>query len=111
MLDKRKMLTRLNQKVRDQESVLKRHRSQMLYPRRRSPTYPVQVHRRNVVSPSSSRKGKRTVRYADGMAGTRGGKKRRLLWNGAERDDLIPRESGLTSLWCLITRTGAVYTP
>ena len=51
MLDKRKMLTRLNQKVRDQEPVLKRHRSQMLHPRRRSPTYPVQVHRRNVVSP------------------------------------------------------------
>ena len=105
MLDKRKMLTRLNQKVRDQESVLKRHRSQMLYPRRRSPTYPVQVHRRNVVSPSSSRKGKRTVREADGMAGIRGWRKRRLRCNEVERDDLIPHKRGLTSLWCLGTRT------
>ena len=51
MLDKRKMLIRLNQKVRDQAPVFKRHRSQMMHPRRRSPTYPVQVHRRNVVSP------------------------------------------------------------
>ena len=99
------MLTRLNHKGRDQEPVVKRHRSQMRDPRRRSPTYPVQVHRRNVVSPSSSRKGKRTVRYADGMAGTRGWSKRRLLCNEAERDDLIPHESGLTSIWCLGTRT------
>ena len=105
MLDKRKMLTRLNHKGRDQEPVVKRHRSQMRDPRRRSPPSPVQVPRRNVVSPSSSRKGKRTVRYADGMAGKRGWRKRRLLCNAADRDDLIPHESELTSLWCLSTRT------
>ena len=99
------MLIRLTQKGRDQEPVCKRHRSQMPHPRRRSPTYPVQVHRRNVVSPSSSRKGKRTVREAEGRAGTRGGSKRRLLCNEAERGAVIPPESGLPSLWCLGTRT------
>ena len=99
------MLIRLNQKVRDQEPVFKPHRSQMRYPRRRSPTYPVQVHRRNVGSPERSRKGKRAARSADRAAGTRGWSKRRLLCHAAERDGLIPHESGLTSLWCLGTRT------
>ena len=51
MLDKRKMLTRLNQKVRDQEPVFKRHRSQMASPRRRDETFPARVPRGNVGSP------------------------------------------------------------
>ena len=58
MLDKRKMLIRLTQKGRDQEPVVKRHRSQMPNPRRRSPTYPVQVHRRKRGKPVALPEGK-----------------------------------------------------
>jgi hypothetical protein len=49
--NKPKMLTGLNQKVRDQVSVLLPYRSQMLRHRRRGETYPMQVHKQNVVSP------------------------------------------------------------
>ena len=99
------MLTRLDQKVWGQDPVLKRHRSQMEPPRRRSQTSPVRVQRRNVVSPSFSRKGKRAVRLADRMAGKGGWSKRRLLCNAADKDDLVLHESGLTSIWCLGTKT------
>ena len=111
MGDTRKMLTRLHHQGRDQAPVVTRHRSQRRHPRRSSPPSPVQGHRRNVGSPSSSREGKRPVRYAEGMAGQRGWSKRRLLGNAAERDDLIPHESGLTSIGCLVTSKGAVHTP
>jgi len=48
--NKRKMLERLDQKVRGQEPRLKPHRSQMEPPRRRDATFPMQGHRGNVVS-------------------------------------------------------------
>ena len=111
MGDKRKVLTRLDHKVWGQDPVLKRHRSQMERPRRRSQTSPVRVQRRNVVSPSCSRQGKRAVREAERRAGKRGWSKRRRLCHAAERDGIVLRESGLPSLWCLVTRKGAVHRP
>ena len=58
-----------------------------------------------MVSPSFSRKGKRAVRSADRMAGKGGWSKRKLLCNAADKDDLVLHESGLTSIWCLGTKT------
>ena len=104
MLDKRKMLRRLDQKVCGQEPVFKPHRSQRAHHRRRGQTSPVQVHRRNVVSPTFSQKGKRTVRQADGTAGKRGWRKRRPPVTRRIGVN-APRESGQTSIWCLDTKT------
>ena len=99
------MLGRLDQKVWGQEPVFRPYRSQMVYPRRRDETLPTRVDRRNVVSPSCSPTGKRAARLADGTAGTRRWRKRRLLCNAADRDTMVLRESGLTSIGCLVTRT------
>ena len=57
-----------------------------------------------MVSLSLSRKGKPLVRGTDGVAGRGGWKKRRPSCNEADRSwDITPRESGLTSVWSLIT--------
>jgi hypothetical protein len=49
--NKRKMLSRLDQKVWGQEPVLTPYRSQMAYPRRREEPFPARGHRGNVGSP------------------------------------------------------------
>jgi hypothetical protein len=55
-------------------------------------------------------KGKSTVRWADGSADMRSGRKRRLLCNGGDTGcarwigNIIGRESGQTSLGCFIAR-------
>ena len=95
----------MNQKVRGQGQVLDRHLTQTQHPRRTGETSPTRVHLRNVVNLSSSRKGKLTVRKADGWAGRGRWKKRRPSRNQADRGcNLSPRESGLTSIGSFFTR-------
>jgi hypothetical protein len=58
-----------------------------------------------VVTPYLSRKGRRTVRGADGGAGLGGRKKRTLSCNGADTGFNVTRhESEQTSDWCLFAR-------
>ena len=82
---KRKMLNRLDQKVRGQVWGVVHPLAQMRHHRRRAATFPTLQQRRNVVSPSSSRKGQRTVRPADGAAGKGSGRKRTPACNGPDR--------------------------
>ena len=92
MLDKRKVLIRLNQKVRGQEPVVKRHRSQRMHPRRRGQTYPVQIPRRHVVNPECSHPGKQAARQAERAAGRRGWRKRRPSCHEADRSPYSTRK-------------------
>ena len=59
---KRKMLNRLDQKVRGQVRRLLTPPAQMTHHRRRGATSPTRAHQRNVVSPSSPHEGKRLAR-------------------------------------------------
>ena len=83
--DKRKMLSRLGQRACGQVRGLLTLPTQMAHHRRRAAALPTRVHPRNVVSPSSPRKGQRLARGAQGTAGTGRGRTRMPACNGSDR--------------------------
>src|SRR5262249_36974022 len=83
--DKRKMLPRLGQKACGQVRGLLTLPTQMTHHRRRAATFPTPAHPRNVVSPSSPRKGKRLAREAQRAAGKGRGRTRTPACRGPDR--------------------------
>jgi hypothetical protein len=106
IVDERKWLLRLNQKVMEVGTaswvyafVTHIPPGQMQAPK---PTY---FCKRNVETPYRSLWERQTAKSADGDAGTGARRKRKPFCNGADRDcDIILRESGQTSSWSLFTR-------
>jgi RNA-directed DNA polymerase len=66
---------------------------------------PILLYERNMVSPYRSPEGVENRKADDGGGGKGGGRKRMPDGNCPDRDcDIVPRESGQTSLWSPITR-------
>ena len=86
-----------------QAPVRRPYRSQMASPRRSDESCPARVHRGNVGSPEGSHTGQRAARPAQGAAGQRGGRQRRLVGQAAERDGRVLRASGRTAIRGLVT--------
>ena len=106
IVDERKWLLRLNQKVMEvgiasevYAFVTHMPPGQMQAPK---PTY---FSKWNVETSYRSPRGRQTAKSADGGAGIGARRKRTPFCNGADKDcDMILRESGQTSSWSLFTR-------
>ena len=95
MTNKRKMLLRLSQKGTWSGSGARNSPDADDAPPAKSCDLPTLAHRRNVVSPSSPRKGKRLVREAYGTTGKGRGRKRMPVGNGRCQATLILTPSDL----------------
>jgi hypothetical protein len=105
IIDKRKWLLRLNQKVLEVGTASDAYAFVTHTPLGRmqapKPTY---FCKRNVETPYRSPRGRQTAKSAYGGAGTGTRRKRMPFCNGADRGcDIILRESGQTSSWSLFT--------
>jgi len=104
--NKRKWLIRLHQKVLEaglafSDCAVVTH----MLPGRKQVSNPTSFYKRNVEISYRSLRGQQAARLAHGGAGEGMRMKRRPFCNRMDRDcNIIPRESGQTSSWSLVTR-------